>query len=213
MALHSYKSLQSSWETEPFSRGVGSDFWASGSLQAAHCQNNTALSGHINHFLSHSPEQPSSFLDAAPRDVSGTVETLCDTCILLVFSLRRPPEPCGHWEGEESHPQLFRHQAVLSPLAQAVIGKDPISSQVNCTAGWRPGRSQQGRCFFFRSNLLTLFVVFCWKALLHAYLAQHFKRSLLEENMLLTWSKVYSTFWYVKIHQWISTIFSKIACF
>lgn len=41
----------------------------------------------------------------------------------LVFSLRRPPEPCGHCEGDESHPLLFRHQAPLPALMQAVAGE------------------------------------------------------------------------------------------
>lgn len=83
MALRSYKSLQSSWETEPFSRGAGSDFWASGSLQAARCQNNTPLSGHIHLLLSHSSAQPSSFPHAVARDASSTVEALCHTYSLF----------------------------------------------------------------------------------------------------------------------------------
>lgn len=146
MALHSYKSLQSSWETETFSRGAGSDFWASGSLQAAHCQNNTPLSGHI-HLPSHSPAQPSSFPHAVARDANGTKHCVTHSPYFL------PPESCGPWEGDEPHPQLLKHQAALPPLR-----KDPIASAVHCTAGWRPGRSQQGRCFFFRSNLLRRFL-------------------------------------------------------
>lgn len=109
MALCSYESLHSSWETEPFSRGAGSDFRASGSLQTAHCQNNPPLSGHI-HLLPHSPAQPSSFPDAA-QEMRAARWKHCVTD----FSPRRPPEPCGCWEGGESHPQLFRHQAPLSP--------------------------------------------------------------------------------------------------
>lgn len=122
MALCSYKSVQSSWETEPFSRGAGSGFWASGNLQAAHCQNNTPLSGHIHLLLSHSPAQPSSLLDAIPRDASSRIEALHRAYSLLFLPEGRQ-SPGYRGRVMKPSPSSPRHRAPLLPLTQVIAGK------------------------------------------------------------------------------------------
>lgn len=144
MALCSYKSLQSSWETEPFSRGAGSDFWASGSLQAAHCQNNTPLSGHIHLPSSHSPAQPSSFPHAVPRDASSTVEALSHTYSL--FSLSE-----GHWSPVDTERVMkpipsssgIRHPCLPYASSSWEVGKTPFLHK--CTALMAKGQADLSR--------------------------------------------------------------------
>lgn len=89
MAFCIYKSVQSYWEAETFNRGTGSGFWASGSLQVAHCQNIAPLSGHINLLCSHSPAQPGRLLHAIPRDAGGRDETLRLELSLLSLQVGR----------------------------------------------------------------------------------------------------------------------------
>lgn len=146
MAFCSYKSVQSSWEAEPFSRGAGSGFWASGNLQAAHCQNNTTLSGHIHLLFSHSPAQPSSLLDAIPRAVSSRAEVLHP-----VYSLFFHPEgwqsPVYSGRVMNPSPSSPRGQTLLLPLTEVIARSHFFSRALHC---WlKPRQILAAKVFLF----------------------------------------------------------------
>lgn len=103
--------------------------------------------------------------------------------------------------------------SIVLPYTHDSLEVGKILLLQNCPVPMAKGQgdlSRAGDSFLGHTFPGFVCFVFSWKALPHAYLVQHFKSSLLEENMLLTWSKLYTILWYVKLYQRISTVFSKI---
>lgn len=111
------------------------------------------------------------------------------SCIFLALRPRRPAEPWVQWEGDEAQPQLSQASDTAAPPYTSdspEVGKTPfLQRRAALLAKGQADLSRAG--FSFLGQIFSgFFFVFCWKALLRAYLVQHFKSSLLEENMLLT---------------------------
>lgn len=109
--------------------------------------------------------------------------------VLLAFPPRRPAEPWARREGAESQPQLSQASGAAAPPHTSdspELGKTPFLQKR--TAVLAKGQADLSRAgvSFLGQIFSGFFFVFCWKALPHAYLVQHFKSSLREENMLLT---------------------------